>query len=84
MSTVTLSRHPLAAPVERSLLWLIGVVIARRLRRRMRIRSDRALLRSMPDYLLADIGIARSDIAALRSSAGAQRVEAHPAAAFNL
>ncbi|MBZ9816500.1 DUF1127 domain-containing protein [Mesorhizobium sp. CA7] len=30
--------------------------------RAMRMRSDRAAMRAMPDYLLKDLGIARSEI----------------------
>lgn len=37
-------------------------LIARRVTRYLRIRRDRRLLQAMPDYLLADIGISRSEI----------------------
>ena len=32
------------------------------IRRRLRIRADRKVLQAMPDYLLSDLGISRSQI----------------------
>ncbi|RWG77223.1 MAG: DUF1127 domain-containing protein [Mesorhizobium sp.] len=37
----------------------------------MRMRSDRAALRAMPDYLLKDMGISRSQIEYYTSARGA-------------
>ncbi|TGP20271.1 DUF1127 domain-containing protein [Mesorhizobium sp. M1D.F.Ca.ET.184.01.1.1] len=37
----------------------------------MRLRSDRAALRAMPDYLLKDMGISRSQIEYYTSARGA-------------
>jgi uncharacterized protein YjiS (DUF1127 family) len=36
--------------------------MARRIRRRLKVRADRRALQSMPDYILADIGICRGEI----------------------
>ena len=62
MTTLALSdRHPeqtAASGMMAGILHLAG-----RLARRRMIRSDRQLLQAMPDYLLADIGITRGDIA---------------------
>lgn len=41
---------------------LFATVLMRQLRRRMRVRNDRKALQALPDYLLADIGISRSEI----------------------
>ena len=60
MSTFTLPL--LRAPFETPLA-LTGIILARRLRRRMRAWSDRRRLQALPDYLLADIGVARREIA---------------------
>jgi len=62
VSTIALSRRqPDAAqgwiPVINAASWA-----ARQIARRLKIRSDRRLLQSMPDYLLADIGITRGEI----------------------
>jgi uncharacterized protein YjiS (DUF1127 family) len=39
-----------------------AVVLARRVRRWLKIREDRQLLQALPDYLLSDIGISRAEI----------------------
>jgi len=62
VSTIALSRRqPDAAqgwaPAINAASWA-----ARQIARRLKIRSDRRLLQSMPDYLLADIGISRAEI----------------------
>ena len=62
MNTVTLTRCPQFAPAEHSRLVFAAMLIARRIRRNLRVRSDRRLLRSMPDYILADLGLSRSGI----------------------
>lgn len=62
MNTVTLMRYPHFAPAEHNRLLFAAMVIARRIRRRMKVRSDRKLLQSMPDHMLADIGISRGGI----------------------
>jgi uncharacterized protein YjiS (DUF1127 family) len=36
--------------------------MARRIRRHLKVRSDRRLLQSMPDHMLADIGMTRGAI----------------------
>jgi uncharacterized protein YjiS (DUF1127 family) len=38
------------------------LVVSRRIRRKLKVRADRKLLQAMPDYLLSDIGISRSQI----------------------
>ena len=62
MNTVTLTRHPHFAPAEQNRLFFAAMVMARRIRRHLKVRSDRRLLQSMPDYMLADIGISRGGI----------------------
>src|SRR5688500_10523799 len=39
-----------------------ALVVVRRISRRLKVRADRRALQTMPDYLLADIGISRSEI----------------------
>ena len=48
--------------VATSRILFAGMMVWRSLRRRRRIRADRRLLHSMPDHLLADIGMSRSQI----------------------
>ena len=61
MSTLALSHRRIGADVA-SHPFLFATVLIRHLRRRLRVRNDRQRLQAMPDYLLADIGISRSDI----------------------
>ena len=62
MNTVTLMRHPNFAAAEKSGLLIAAARLAHRFRRHLKARSDRQLLESMPDYILADIGISRGGI----------------------
>ncbi len=62
MNTVTLTRYPNLAPAQQNGLLAAAMLIARRIRRTLKARSDRQLLYSMPDHILADIGISRSGI----------------------
>ena len=62
MSTGTLTRNPHFAPVEASRILFWATLFVRRLRRRVKMQSDRHALRGMPEYLLRDIGISRSQI----------------------
>ena len=63
MNTVTLMRTSQFAPAEHSRLLFAAMMVARRIRRRLKVRSDRRLLQSLPDHMLADLGISRSGIA---------------------
>ena len=60
MSTTTPRAQPsdfyIASPLQFAAQ--VGAIVLRRLR----IRSDRRQLESMPDYLLHDLGITRGDI----------------------
>jgi uncharacterized protein YjiS (DUF1127 family) len=38
------------------------LVVSRRIRRKLKVRADRSVLQGMPDHLLSDIGISRSEI----------------------
>ena len=59
MTTLAQTRRlPIAAP-SRS-LGALAVAVYRYVYRWQKMRADRALLQSMPDSLLADIGIGRS------------------------
>jgi uncharacterized protein YjiS (DUF1127 family) len=62
VSTATLSHDSFERSARPSRLRLFAVLIARRVMRRLKIRSDRTLLQAMPDYMLKDIGIDRSEI----------------------
>ena len=61
MTTFALSHRRFGADVA-SHPFLFAAVLVRHLRRRLRVRNDRQRLQAMPDYLLADIGISRSQI----------------------
>ena len=61
MSTLAPSHRWFGADVASHPL-LFATVVIRQLRRRLRVRNDRKRLQAMPDYLLADIGISRSEI----------------------
>ena len=62
MNTVTLMRYPHFAPAEHSRLLFAAMLVVRRIRRHLRVGADRRLLQSMPDSMLADIGLSRSGI----------------------
>ena len=62
MDMVALTRHPSFVPAEQNGLVSAGMFIARRIRSGIKARSDRRFLQSMPDRILADIGISRSGI----------------------
>lgn len=63
MSTFALSRHhPSRHIADPPTVLVLGILVWRRLRRRMRVRRDQQLLQAMPDYLLADIGLSRDEI----------------------
>lgn len=61
MTTLANARRFETAAPSRSLVAL-AVALYRYFHRWQKIRADRALLQSMPDSLLADIGIGRSAI----------------------
>ena len=60
--TLALS-HRLLPAREAGPLVLTGILMLRRLKRRVKARADRRVLQHMPDYLLKDIGLSRSSIA---------------------
>ena len=61
MTTLAPSHRSFGADVASHPL-LFATVVMRQLRRRLRVNKDRKTLQAMPDYLLADIGISRSEI----------------------
>jgi uncharacterized protein YjiS (DUF1127 family) len=61
VTTFALSHRRFGADVA-SHPFLFAAVLVRYLRRRLRVRNDRQRLQAMPDYLLADIGISRTEI----------------------
>ena len=61
MNTLAPSHRWVGADVA-SHPFLFATVLVRHIRRRLRVRKDRKTLQAMPDYLLADIGISRSEI----------------------
>jgi uncharacterized protein YjiS (DUF1127 family) len=62
VNTVTLTRYPQHTPTGQNSLLVATMSVARRIRRHIQARSDRKLLQSMPDYILADIGVSRGGI----------------------
>ena len=62
MTTLAFSRGWSSTAVASNPILFAALVAVRRIRRRMKIRADRRALQAMPDYLLADIGISRSQI----------------------
>ncbi len=68
MTTFAFSRGWSSTAVVSNPILFAALVAVRRIRRRMRIRADRRALQAMPDYLLADIGISRSQIEDARAT----------------
>ncbi len=62
MSTPALSRRWSSAAAGSNRIVFAALMVARRVRRRVRIWEDRRKLQALPDHLLADIGISRSEI----------------------
>jgi uncharacterized protein YjiS (DUF1127 family) len=61
VTTLALTRGWSRTAASNPLLFA-ALVVVRRIRRRLKVRADRKALHSMPDYLLTDIGISRSEI----------------------
>ena len=62
MTTLALSPGWWRSAVASNLILFAAIVVVRRIRRNLKIRADRRLLEAMPDHLLSDIGISRSEI----------------------
>lgn len=62
MTTFALARGWSRSAVASNPILFAAVVVVRRIRRKLKIRADRRLLEAIPDYLLSDIGISRSEI----------------------
>ena len=62
MTTLALSRGWSSTAAASNPILFAAIVVARRIRRRLKIRADRKVLQAMPDYLLSDLGISRSQI----------------------
>ncbi|MDQ3560910.1 MAG: DUF1127 domain-containing protein [Pseudomonadota bacterium] len=62
MSTIASPRRWLSATASSNRFAFAALMVARRFRRRVRIWEDRRKLQALPDHLLADIGISRSEI----------------------
>ena len=62
MTTLALSRGWSSTAAASNPILFAALVVARRIRRRMKIRADRRVLQDMPDYMLSDLGISRSEI----------------------
>ena len=70
MSTSALSRNPSKATSGRNAVVAFGILIWRRIRRRVRVGKDRRVLQTLPDYVLADMGLEKIEF---RSSAEGRR-----------
>ena len=70
MSTSALSRNPSEAASGRNAVVALGMLIWRRIRRRVRVGKDRRVLQTLPDYVLADMGLEKIEF---RSSADGHR-----------
>ena len=57
MSTSALSRNPSEAMSGRHAAAAFGLLIWRRIRRRIQVGKDRRVLQTLPDYVLADMGL---------------------------
>ena len=64
MTTLAPSHRLPNAILASNPLTFAAVVLARRVRRWLKIREDRRLLQALPDHLLSDIGISRGEIEA--------------------
>ena len=62
MTTLALPRGWWRSAVASNPILFAAIVVTRRIRRNLKIRADRRLLEAMPDRLLSDIGISRSEI----------------------
>lgn len=63
MSTLALPRHSSREAAPYNKVAFAALMIARRIQRRAGIWKDQRRLQALPDYLLSDIGISRSEIA---------------------
>jgi hypothetical protein len=70
VSTSALSRNPPRALSGRNRLMDLGRQIFSAIRRRMRIGKDRRVLQTLPDYVLADMGLEKIEF---RSAADGRR-----------
>lgn len=70
MSTPALLRAPAETVTRTSRVRALGRLISRALSRRMRVGRDRRVLQSLPDYVLADMGLEKIEF---RSSASGGR-----------
>lgn len=70
MSTPALSRTPAGTLTPRRWVKVLGRLISRAFSRRMRMGRDRRLLQSLPDYVLADMGLEKLEF---RSGADGRR-----------
>lgn len=62
MSTLMLPRRWPSAAAGSNKIFAAAVAVARFVHRRVTIWEDRRRLQALPDYLLADMGIGRSDV----------------------
>jgi uncharacterized protein YjiS (DUF1127 family) len=62
VTTLAFSRGWSRTAADTNPILFVAIVVWRRVRRQMRIRNDRRVLQSMPDHMLADIGIGRGEI----------------------
>ncbi len=69
MSTSALSRNSSKA-TSRNAVVAFGILIWRRIRRRVRVGKDRRVLQTLPDYVLADMGLEKIEF---RSAADGRR-----------
>lgn len=62
MTTLAFSRGWSTTAAASNPILFAALVVARRIRRNLKVRADRRTLQAMPDHLLSDIGISRSEI----------------------
>ena len=70
MSTLAQLRNPSRSSAALNGVVALGILIWRRLRRRMRVGKDRRVLQTLPDYVLADMGLEKLEF---RSAADGRR-----------
>jgi hypothetical protein len=70
VSTFAQSRNPSRSLAALNAVVALGILIWRRLRRRMRVGKDRRVLQTLPDYVLADMGLEKIEF---RSAADGRR-----------
>lgn len=71
MSTAALPRHPSRLAAALNAVAGFGILMSRRIRRSVKVGKDRRTLQTLPDYMLTDLGLEKTEV---RTSLGDREV----------